>query len=65
MCLKGCVFFIEFLGTVAALFRQTGKVGDGQVIWCLRRIQKTNDVGSLCISTMCLFNFLLVNSQNT
>ena len=48
------------LATVVALFWQTGKVDEWQVIWCLRRPQIIHDVGSLCISTMWLFNFFLV-----
>ena len=45
---------------MVALFWQTGKGGEWQVIWCLRRPQINHDVGSLCNSTMWLFNFLLV-----
>ena len=45
---------------MVALFWQTGKGGEWQVIWCLRRPQIIHDVGSLCISTMWLFNFFLV-----
>ena len=48
------------LATVVALFWQTGKGGEWQVIWCLRRPQIIHDVGSLCISTMWLFTFFLV-----
>ena len=48
------------LATVVALFWQTGKGDEWQVIWCLRRPQIIHDVGSLCISTMWLFNFFLV-----
>ena len=40
------------LATVVALFWQTGKVDEWQVIWCLRRPQIIHDVGSLCISIM-------------
>ena len=54
------VLFLEVLATVVALFWQTGKGGKWQVIWCLRRPQLIHDVGSLCISTMWLFNFFLV-----
>ena len=39
---------------------QTGHGGEGQVIWCLRRHQIIHDVGSLCISTLWLFNFFLI-----
>ena len=55
-------FFLELLATVVALFWQTGKVGEWQVIWCLKRPQMIHDIGSLCISTMLLFNFCLVKS---
>ena len=48
------------LATVVALFWQTGKGDEWQVIWSLRRPQIIHDVGSLCISTMWLFNFFLV-----
>ena len=53
MCLD-MLFFLEVLATVVALFWQTGKGGEWQVIWCLRRPQIIHDVGSLCISTMWL-----------
>ena len=46
--------FLELLATVVALFWQTGKGGEWQVIWCLRRPQINYDVGSSCISTMWL-----------
>ena len=52
--------FFKVLATVVALFWQTGKGGEWQVIWCLRRPHIIHDVGSLVISTMWLFNFLLV-----
>ena len=52
--------FLEVLATVVALFWQTGKGGEWQVIWCLRRPQIIHDVGSLCFSTMWLFNIFLV-----
>ena len=52
--------FLEVLATVVALVWQTRKGGEWKVSWCLRRPQNIHDVGSLCISTMCLFNFLLV-----
>ena len=42
------------------LFWQTGKGGEEQVICCLRRPKIIHDVGSLCVSTMLLFNFFLV-----
>ena len=52
------------------VFRQTwlswkvlvtvGKQGRWQVIWCLRSHQIIHDVGSLCISTMWLLNFFLL-----
>ena len=57
MCLDR-LFFLEVLATVVALFWQTGKGGEWQVIWCLRRPQIIHDVGSLCISTMWLVNLL-------
>ena len=47
------------LATVVALLWQTGKGGKWQVSWCLRRPQIVHDVGSVCISTMWLFNFFL------
>ena len=59
MCLDR-LFLFEILATVFALFWQTGKGGKWKVIWCLRRPQIIHDVGSLCISTMWLFNFFLV-----
>ena len=52
--------FLEVLATVVALFWQTGKGGKWQVGWCLRRPQIIQVVGSVCISTMWLFNFFLV-----
>ena len=58
--LTQAVFFLEVLATVVALFWQTGKGGEWQVIWCLRRPQIIHYIGSLCISTMWLFNFFLV-----
>jgi hypothetical protein len=54
------LFCLEVLATVVALFWQTGKGGKWQVGWCLRRPQIIHDVGSVCISTMWLFNFFLV-----
>ena len=51
------------LATVVALFWQTGKIDEWQVIWCLRRPQIIHDVRSLCISTMWLFNFFLVKKN--
>ena len=45
---------------MVALFWQTGKGGKWQVSWFLRRPQIIHDVGSVCISTMWLFNFFLV-----
>ena len=45
---------------MVALFWQTEKVGEWQVIWCLKRPQMIHDIGSLCISTMLLFNFFLI-----
>ena len=59
MCLDR-LFLKEVLATVVALFWQTGKGGEWQVIWCLRRPQIIHNVGSLCISTMWLFYFFLV-----
>ena len=50
------VLFLE----VGALFWQTGKGGEVQVTWWLRRPQIIYDDGSLCIFTMWLFNFFLV-----
>ena len=58
--LRKAVFFKEVLATVVALFLQTGKGGEWQVIWCLMRSQIIHDVGSLCISTMWLLKFFLV-----
>ena len=49
------------LSTLVGLFQQTGQVGEWQVIWCLKRHQIILDVGSLCISTMWLFNFFLTD----
>jgi hypothetical protein len=45
---------------VVALFWQTGKGGEWQVIWCLRRPKIIHDVGSLCIFAIWLFNFFFV-----
>ena len=47
MCLDG--LFFKFLATVVALFWQTGKGGEKQVIWCLRRPQMLD----LCVSLQC------------
>ena len=44
---------------MVVLFWQKGKGGEWQVIWCLRRPQTFDDVGSLCISAMRLLNFFL------
>ena len=44
---------------MVALLWQTEKGGKWQVSWCLRRPQIVHDVGSVCISTMWLFNFFL------
>ena len=60
MCLDRLSFFKEVLATVVALFWQTGKGGEWQVIWCLMRSQIIHDVVSLCISTMWLLKFFLV-----
>ena len=51
MCLES-LFFKEVLATVVALFWQTGKGGEWQVIWCLRRPQKFMILG-LCVSRQC------------
>ena len=51
---------LHVLATVVAQFWQTGKGVEWQVIWRLRRPKLIHDFGSLCISTMWLFNFLLV-----
>ena len=48
--LRQAAFKNEVLATVVALFWQTGKGGEWQVIWCLRRPQLVHNVGSLCIS---------------
>ena len=64
MCLDR-LFFLEVLSTVVALFWQIWKGGKWQVIWCLRRPQIIHDVGSLCMSTMWLFNFFLVKRTLT
>ena len=54
--LRQTVFFI--LATVVALFSQTGKGGEWQVIWCLRRPQKIHDVGfNISIKCGCLTSF--------
>ena len=45
---------------MVALFRQTRQGGEWNMIWCLRRHHIIHDVGSLCISTMWLLNFFLV-----
>ena len=58
--LRKAVFFKEVFATVVALFWQTRKGGEWQVMWCLRRPQIIHDVRSLCIFTMWLFNFFLV-----
>ena len=50
----------KVLDTVITLFWQTVQVGEWQVIWCLRSHQIVHDVGSLCISTMWLSNFFLL-----
>ena len=46
MCLDRLFFFKVVLATVIALFWQTGKGGEWQVIWCLRRPQIIHDVWS-------------------
>ena len=50
--LRHAVFVKEVLATVVALFWQTGKGGEWQVIWCLRRPQKFMIVG-LCVFLQC------------
>ena len=50
--LRQAVFVKEVLATVVALFWQTGKGGEWQVIWCLRRPQKFMIFG-LCVSLQC------------
>ena len=47
--IRQAVFFKEVLATVVTLFWQTGKGGELQVIWCLRRPQKFVILG-LCVS---------------
>ena len=42
------------------LILHTGQGWEWQVIWCLGSHQIVPDVGSLCISTMWLFNFFLL-----
>ena len=50
--LKHAVFvFTEVFATVVALFWQTGKGGEWQVIWCIRRPQKFMILG-LCVSLL-------------
>ena len=50
----------KVLATVVILFWQTGQGGEWQMIWCLGSHQIIHDVGSLCICTMWLFNFFLL-----
>ena len=50
--LRQAVFFQEVLATVVALFWQTGKGGQWQVIWCLRRPRGFMILG-LCVSLQC------------
>ena len=50
MCLGRLFKKKKVLATVVALFWQTGKGGEWQIILCLRRHQLIHDVGSLCIS---------------
>ena len=49
-----------YLDTVFILFWQIWWGGRWQVIWCLGSHQIIHDVGSLCISTMWLFEFFLL-----
>ena len=44
--------FLEVLATGAALFWQTGKGGEWQVSWCLRRPRSFMMLG-LCVSLQC------------
>ena len=50
--LRQTVFVKEVFATVVALFLQTGKGGEWQVIWCLRRPQKFLILG-LWVSLQC------------
>ena len=49
---RACYFFKEVLATVVALFWQTGKGGEWQVIWYLRRPQKFM-ISGLCVFLQC------------
>ena len=60
MCLDKLFFFVEVLATVVVLFWQTGRGGQWQVSWRIRRPHIIHDLKSLCISTMWMFNFFLV-----
>ena len=44
---------------MVTLIWQTRQDGEWQLIWCLQNQQIVHHVGSLCISTMWLFNFFV------